>query len=86
MPTARDALSYGQEGGYAGSLDSCITMEDLKLRDAGKLKTGVRPLLHLSRARQRAALLQLIRSVQPSVSSWGQTIYHSACTGPFLQG
>lgn len=75
-----------QEVGYAGSLDSHITMEDLKLRDARKPKTRGRPLLRLSRARQRAALLQLIGSVQPSVSSWGQTIYHSARTGPFLSG
>lgn len=75
-----------QEEGYAGSLDSRITMEDLKLREARKPKTGGQPLLHFSRAKQKAALLQLIRSVQPSVSSWGQTIYHSACTAPFLQG
>lgn len=75
-----------QGGDCAGSLDSSIAMEDPKLSDDGKPKPRDRPLPHLPRARQRAALLRPIGSIQRSVSSWGPSIYHFAHTGPFLQG
>lgn len=66
----------GSEGDYAASLDSGTTTEDLKLGDDGKPQTRGRPLLLLSRVRQRAALLQRT-SIWPCLRL-GTTIYHSA--------